>query len=449
MRRVLTMSVAAAVCLSAVAATRNGRPAEAAGAASCAAGDAGITLPAGFCATIFADSIRGARQLAVAPNGDVFVAVEGGQGRPGGVVALRDANHDGKADVKHDFASGFTSSAIALFDGHLYAEHLPPRARGGAPGSAGPAISILRYPLAAGSLTPSGAPDTIVSGLPGAPGHSTRNFVISRAGVLYVNVGSPTNSCQSKDRAPYVRGENPCAELDTRAGIWKFDARKAHQTEATGVHFARGIRNAVGITLRPGDERLWTTQHGRDQLGDWRDSLHLDAAAANKYNAENPAEELMQVNQGDDFGWPYCYYSVEEHRLVLAPEYGGNGKKVAQCAQKKEPVATFPGHWAPNALFFYTGSNFPARYKNGAFIAFHGSWNRAPEPQAGFNVVFQPLRGNAASGKYEIFADGFAPHAGVATGAHRPTGLAQGPDGALYVSDDALGRIYKIVYTAK
>jgi glucose/arabinose dehydrogenase len=422
-------------------------------AAKCAPGNAGIKVPAGFCVTVFADSVRGARQLAVAPNGDVFVSVEG---RTGGVVALRDANHDGKADVREQFATGFTSSVVALFDGYLYTEYLPPRAPGAAntPGSAGPTISILRYPLKAGSLMPSGPPDTIVSGLPGAPGHSTRNFVISRAGVMYVNVGSPTNSCQPKDRAPYVAGENPCTALDTRAGIWKFDARKKNQTEATGVHFARGIRNAVGIMLHPGDEALWTTQHGRDQLGDWRDSLHLDSTAAVRYNAENPAEELMQVSQGDDYGWPYCYYSVDEHHLVLAPEYGGNGKKTGQCTQKKEPIATFPGHWAPNALFFYSGSNFPARYKNGAFIAFHGSWNRAPEAQAGFNVVFQPLNGKTAAGKFEIFADGFAPNLGAgrataATGAHRPTGLAQGPDGALYVTDDAMGRIYKIVYTGK
>jgi glucose/arabinose dehydrogenase len=443
------MSVAAVMSVSAVAVAQRAAANNAKAGPTCEGAPAGIKLPTGFCATIFADSIRGARQMAVAPNGDVFVAVEAGQGHPGGVVALRDANHDGKAETKEDFATGFTSSAIALFDGHLYTEHLPPRARGGAPGSAGPLISIIRYPLAAGSLKPSGGADTIVSSLPGAPGHSTRNFIISSAGVMYVNVGSPTNSCQSKDRAAYVPGENPCTALDTRAGVWKFDARKTGQAEATGVHFARGIRNAVGIALRPGNELLWTTQHGRDQLGDWRDSLHLSDATANKYNAENPAEELMQVNQGDDFGWPYCYYAVEEHHLVLAPEYGGHGKEAGQCAQKKEPVATFPGHWAPNALFFYTGSNFPARYKNGAFIAFHGSWNRAPEPQAGFNVVFQPLSGDAASGKYEVFADGFVAQAGSAAGAHRPTGFAQGPDGALYVSDDQLGRIYKIVYTGK
>ena len=117
---------------------------------------------------------------------------------------------------------------------------------------------------------------------------------------------------------------------------------------------------------------------------------------------------------------------------MLAPEYGGDGKNVGQCAQKKEPVATFPGHWAPNALMFYTGSQFPAKYKNGAFIAFHGSWNRAPEPQGGFNVVFQPLDGSGkASGRYEVFADGFSPNIGTgrasaAGGAHRPTGSRAG-----------------------
>ena len=162
----------------------------------------------------------------------------------------------------------------------------------------------------------------------------------------------------------------------------------------------------------------------------------------------------MQVSEGDDYGWPYCYYSVEEKKLVLAPEYGGDGKKVDRCAQKKGPVATFPGHWAPNALFFYTGSALPAKYKNGAFIAFHGSWNRAPEPQAGFNVVFQPLNGRESRGpvrglRRRIRSERRHWARDAASGAHRPTGLAQGPDGALYVTDDAGGRIYKIVYTGK
>ena len=194
-------------------------------------------------------------------------------------------------------------------------------------------------------------------------------------------------------------------------------------------------------------------QHGRDQLGDWRAKLGItDSVAAAKFNAETPAEELFQVSKGDDFGWPYCYFDPAQKKKVLAPEYGGDGKQVGRCADKKGNVAFFPGHWAPNALLFYTGSAFPAKYRNGAFIAFHGSWNRAPEPPAGYNVVFQPLANGRASGAYEIFADGFPSNLNPespagARGNHRPTGLAQGPDGALYVSDDAGGRIYRIVYT--
>lgn len=412
--------------------------------AKCAPDNAGLKLPAGLCASIFADTLRGARELVFAPNGDAFVSSLGRAG--GGVIALRDANHDGQADKREQFASGFVSSQVALFDGYLYTEAFPPRPAGAGRGGASPTIFILRYPLKAGELSPSGAPDTIVSGLPGLPGHSTRNFVITRDGVMYVNVGSATNSCQEADRKKASPGVNPCTELETRAGIWKFDARKKGQTPATGVHFARGIRNAVGITISPLDGKLWTTQHGRDNLGGADGSWSFDS----KYNAENPAEELLQLNQGDDFGWPYCYYAVEEHHLVLAPEYGGDGKKVAQCAQKKEPVAAFPGHWAPNALLFYTGSNLPARYKGGAFIAFHGSWNRAPEPAGGYNVVFQPLNAaGKATGPYEIFADGFSTSTSGKDGNHRPSGLAQGPDGALYVTDDAGGRIYKIVSSGK
>jgi glucose/arabinose dehydrogenase len=416
----------------------------------CAADNVGLKLPAGFCAGLYADSLPGARHIAVAANGDLFVSM---QGRAGGVMALRDTKHSGHADMREKFATGFTTSETRLFDGFLYTEAYNPPARGTSGTPAAPStIVILRYPVKAGELTPSGAPDTVVQDLPGAPGHSTRNFVITPTGVMYVNIGSPTNSCQEKDRGKEVPGINPCPQVEVRAGLWKFDARKQHQTPSASNHFARGIRNAVGMALSPVDGKLWVTQHGRDQLGG--EATGGSWPNDDRYNAENPAEELMQVNQGDDYGWPYCYYSVDEHHLVLAPEYGGDTKKVGQCAQKKEPVATFPAHWAPNGLMYYTGAKFPARYKDGAFIAFHGSWNRAPEPQAGFNVVFQPLKAGKADGKYEVFADGFAPSVGAARanasqGTHRPTGLAVGTDGSLYVADDMGGRIYRIVYTGK
>jgi glucose/arabinose dehydrogenase len=153
------------------------------------------------------------------------------------------------------------------------------------------------------------------------------------------------------------------------------------------------------------------------------------------------------VEQGGEYGWPYCYYDPTQNRLVLAPEYGGDGKKVGECAQKKGPVAAFPAHWAPNALVFYTGTMFPASYRGGAFIAFHGSWNRAPEPQDGYNVVFQPMANGQASGPYQIFADGFAgPRKEPGLAAHRPAGLAVGPDGALYITDDQAGTVWRVSY---
>ena len=131
----------------------------------------------------------------------------------------------------------------------------------------------------------------------------------------------------------------------------------------------------------------------------------------------------------------------------LAPEYGGDGEKLGECADKLGPVADYPAHWAPNALTFYGGEAFPEAYRGGAFIAFHGSWNRSPEPQQGYNVVFQPFSNGKPSGDYEIFADGFAgPRKEPGTARHRPSGVAVGADGALYVSDDTGGRVWRVVH---
>jgi glucose/arabinose dehydrogenase len=160
---------------------------------------------------------------------------------------------------------------------------------------------------------------------------------------------------------------------------------------------------------------------------------------------------LVQLVSGADYGWPECYYHQQQNKLVLAPEYGGDGgKTVGVCAQRQAPVAAFPGHWAPNDLAIYHGTRFPAAYRGGAFIAFHGSWNRAPDPQGGYNVVFQPLVDGKASGPLVVFADGFAgAYKDPGWAAFRPTGLAEGPDGALYVSDDVHGRIWRVTYGPK
>ena len=162
---------------------------------------------------------------------------------------------------------------------------------------------------------------------------------------------------------------------------------------------------------------------------------------------EQIADEMHRIVKGTDFGWPYTYYDGVRKQRLAAPEYGGDGKQVGECAQKLGPAAAYPGHWAPDDLMFYSGSQFPEKYRGGAFIAFHGSWNRAPEPQGGYNVVFQPFSGGKPSGDYEIFADGFAgADRQPASARHRPAGLAVGPDGALYIGDDSGGRVWKVVH---
>ena len=201
-----------------------------------------------------------------------------------------------------------------------------------------------------------------------------------------------------------------------------------------------GAENAVAITVHPSGGTLWAAQHGRDNLvQNW--PAHFDTTES----AELPAEELLQVGRGDDFGWPYCFYDGQAKRKVLAPEYGGDGQQVGRCANVKGPAAAMPAHWAPNGLVFYTATQFPARYRNGAFIAFHGSWNRAPRPQGGYNVVFVPFA-NGRAGPYEVFATGFAGDSVQPAGArHRPAGVAVGPDGSLYISDDRGGRIWRVM----
>jgi glucose/arabinose dehydrogenase len=397
------------------------------GAADCPT--AGLTLPPRFCATIFADSVGSSRHLVVAPNGDVFVNIQAGRRNtwsariPPGVLALRDTNGDGIADVRERFADT-GNTGIGLHGGYLYLDI---------------GHSIVRYPLSAGSLRPSGSAEVIVSGLP-TTGHRARNFAFARDGTLFVNVGSESNACGVRDRQRSA-GHDPCTELQTRAGIWRFSANTTGQRFTPAARFATGIRNAVGVAIHPRTGELFAATHGRDQLADF--SEHFSAAE----NAELPAEELFHVTAGDDFGWPYCYWDPQQRRRVLAPEYGGDGQQVGRCTQYKGNVSALPAHWAPNALTFYDGTMFPARYRGGAFIAFHGSWNRAPLRQEGYNVVFVPFTNGTTSGAWEVFADGFAgPNPQPMTAPHRPTGAAVGPDGALYVSDDVGGRIWRITY---
>ncbi|OCX52339.1 sorbosone dehydrogenase [Mucilaginibacter sp. PPCGB 2223] len=391
------------------------------------ADNAGLKLPAGFGALKVAETGARARHLIVTAQGDIYVKLAR-PNKDGKAILVLHENADGKALLIGGFAN-YGGTGIYIKDGYLYASSN---------------TEVFRYKLdAQNKVIDQDHPEKIITGLKMGREHETKSIVLDNAGNIYVNVGAYSNSCQEHDRQLGSMGIKGCPILDSAGGIWQFKANKPNQTYGEGVRYATGLRNVVGLDWNQQDNQLFVMQHGRDQLHD----IFPDMFTV-KQSAELPAECMYALKKGDNAGWPYMYYDQIQHKKIMAPEYGGDGKKEA-AGNFIDPAAAYPGHLAPNGLLFYTGNMFPEKYKNGAFIAFHGSWNRAPEPQAGYFVVFQPFKNGKPYGDWEVFADNFAGSPQKAESGradHRPCGLAQGPDGSLYVSDDSKGTIYRIIY---
>jgi glucose/arabinose dehydrogenase len=422
-RRFAGAACAAGVAVTGLAIGVSGQP-----KVACDPGNGGLTLPPGFCALVAATDVGTARHLAVAENGDVYVSRRG-RGAAGGVVALRDTNGDGKFDVKEAFGTD-SATGVTLHNGYLYVAH---------------PTTVERFKMTPGQLKPAGEPEVVVTGLPPEREHEDKTVAFDGRGSMYLNVGAPSNACQQPDRKPAVKGQDPCPLLEKHGGVWKFDENKLGQTQDQGTRFATGLRQFPALAWH--DTALYIVMNNRDQLDVfWPETFTV------KDNAERPAEPMYRAVQGSNFGWPYCFYDYGAKKLLLNPEYGGDGKSAGRCAQFTNPIASFPAHWAPVDMMFYTGAQFPKSYQGGVFIAFHGSWNRAPMPQDGYNVTFQPFSAGQPSGAFQVFAQGFAgrdrlmnPNDAVA----RADGVAQAPDGSLYIADSQKGKIWRVLYTGK
>jgi glucose/arabinose dehydrogenase len=393
------------------------------------------TVPPGFAVTVFAEGLATPRHIAVSDSGDVYTTLRSGQAKfrptdePGGIAALRDTNGDGVADVQATFGSADIDTGIAIHDNHLYY-----------------ASTTTIYAVALDDeLVPRAAPEVVVADMPeSGSGHRTKPIAFDRSGNLYTQVGSPSNSCQAQPGTPGSPGLMPCTLLDEHGGVFRFRGSARNQNHAlAGVRLSTGQRNIVALEWNEAAGAPYLLMHCRDGLNQlWPE--HFSAAD----DAVLPAEEFHRLNEGDDLGWPYTYYDPRRRQRMVSPEYGGDGGTPAPPAKYKDPLIGFPGHWAPNDLVFYGAAQFPERYRNGAFIAFHGAVAPQGTDPGGYSVVFVPM--NAAgevTGEWELFADHFELVPNGAGVVARPSGLAIGPDGALYIGDDAGGRIFKVTYS--
>lgn len=388
----------------------------------------GLTLPPGFHATIVAEGLGNmVRHMAFAGPNRLYVSTErqGKDAPNAGIIALHLNGHH-VADQTEHFSTVDNGTAIAFYKGALYA---------------GSASTIYRFHLSGNALTPSASPETIIDGVPGRAA-----IAFDDKGGLYLAVGGG-NVCAppGTPRTAKSVGPRPCPVLQTRAGVWRFDAMKPGQGWADGVHFASGMRDTNALAF--GQGALFLVMYGRDAA----EKAYPEILTAE--DGDHVADEMFKVSQGTDMGWPYTYYdSVRKIRLT-APEYDGDGKTPASGAYAA-PVAAFPAHVAPMDLAFYDAKQFPPAYRGGAFIAFHGAaGGEAGGHDDGYDVVFVPFDKSGTAGMPMVFADGFAgPTRDDKNGkraTYRPVGVTVGPDGALYVSDSQKGRIWRIAYSGE
>ncbi len=392
----------------------------------------GIELPVGFRAIVVADNLntdgaQAVRFITVAANGDVYAKTAAS-----GIIALHDTTGNGRFDRQERFGSG-GGTGIALHNGWLY--HSTNSA-------------VYRYKYTPGELVPSGQPELIISGLPDGGQHNAKSFAFDGQGRLMVEVGCPYNVYSDGDRQFGAKGKDATEFLKTHGGFWRFDPDRNNQTLADGYHFSTGHRHSLALAWQPTAQEFFMIMMGRDGLNTI-DPEHYDALD----NAERVAEEMHRLKEGINIGWPYTYYDPIKQARMIAPEFGGDNHKRADPDKYDKPVIAFPGHWAPLQMTAYTGTQFPEKYRGGFFVAFHGSWNRAPRPQEGYNVTFIPVDEHGEPrGNYEVFAHGFpgrTDFTSTSDARYRPGGVAVGPDGSLYVSDTDKGRIWRIFYTGE
>ena len=339
-----------------------------------------LLMAPGFKVSIYASDLGNSRGMALSPDGVLYVC-QMGEGR---VSALLDPGNTGLSTQTKIVIEGLHHPhSLAFYQGSLYV---------------GETDRVSRFILGDGRLTREEG-QTVVE-LPGGGNHSTRTILFGPDNKLYISIGSTCNACEETD--------------ERRATICRCNP-DGTQFEV----FAKGLRNAVGITFRPGTSDLWASCNGRDLIGD-----------------DLPPECFYRVEQGKHYGWPYSY--TLKGKIVPDPDLGRKGIR-----QTGLPVIEYQAHCAPLGITFYTGSAFPKKYQEGLFVCFHGSWNR--NIPVGYKVVFFPFNGKKV-GQGQDFL-GFRLENGEQVG--RPVDVLTGTHGELFVSDDNGGRIFKVVYAGK